>query len=330
MVYLPGDAGKRNGTSCPCQFCSCYGSLVTDSRSGSSPPRGPAPTIHAFRTRDGVRLHVESRGVGPTMLLCNGLFCSTHYFVPWWDHFSRDYRLVQFDYRGHGRSDDAPDPTALSIALLTDDAEQVMNATCPDKTILVGHSMGVRIALELYARQPERISALLLLCGSAFDSLGPLFSRLPMRTSVLAFLLLGDYATPFARIVKDAVLHADLVARVAYLVGGMSRELTPREPIEGLMRNLERLDVRLMPPLARSYIRHSARRILPQVDVPTLFLVGEKDSLALPSHARKVVRLLPHGEAYVVRGCTHLAPVERPDEVHSVAESFLARHHLAP
>ncbi len=301
---------------------------MTDIRSATPPPLDLQPTTHAFRTRDGVRLHVESRGAGPTMLLCNGLFCSTHYFVPWWNHFSRDYRLVQFDYRGHGRSDDTPDPSKMSIRLLTDDAEQIMDATCPRKTILVGHSMGVRIALELYARQPERVSALVLLCGSAFDSLGPVISRFPLRNYVLASLMIGGHVTPVARMIKHGVIQADLVAKVAYLVGGMSRKLTPREPIDGLMANLDRLDVRVMPPLARSYIRHSAKKLLKHVDVPTLFLVGEKDTLALPSHARKVTRMLPHGEPYVVRGCTHLAPVERPDEVHSTVESFLARHHL--
>jgi len=155
-------------------------------------------------------------------------------------------------------------------------------------------------------------------------------SRFPLRSYVLAFLLLGSHATPFARALKTGVIKTDLVTKVAYLVGGMSRKLTPREPVDGLLRNLDRLDVRVMPPLASSYIRHSARKLLQHVDVPTLFLVGENDSLALPSHARKVTRMLPHGEPYVVRDCTHLAPVERPDEVHHVVQSFLSRHRLSP
>jgi 3-oxoadipate enol-lactonase len=77
--------------------------------------------------------------------------------------------------------------------------------------------------------------------------------------------------------------------------------------------------------LAQSYIHHSARDILPRVRVPTLFVVGEKDSLALPSHAREVARLVPACEARVIQGCTHLAPVERPAEVHAIAEAFLER-----
>ena len=264
------------------------------------------------------------------MFMCNGLFCSTHYFVPWQRHFSRDHRVVQFDYRSHGKSDDTPDLSSMTMAQFIDDAASVMKTTCQEKAIVVGHSMGVRVALELYARMPDRISALILLCGSAFDSLGPILSRFPLRQYLLAILRLGSHATPIAKMLKDLTVRNDLVSTVGYTLGGLSRTLTPREPVEGLLANLNRLDVRVMPPLASSYIRHSARPILPHVNVPTLFLVGEKDAMATPSHARISTRILPNAEPYVVRDCTHLAPVERPDEVHDAVSSFLSRHRVVP
>lgn len=281
---------------------------------------------HTLTTPDGIRLHAEVDGAGATMLLCNGLFCTTQYFVPWWNHFAKTHRVVQFDYRSHGGSDDDPDPTNVTIPRLVDDASLVLESLCPPRTIVVGHSMGVRIALELYLRYPHRVTCLILLCGSAYDSMGPIPSRTPIRQLVLATLKLAGHAVPAAKLLKDVTIGTDLVSKVAYLVGGMSRTLTPREPVEGLLANLDRLDVRMMTSLAQSYIRHSAKDILPRVRVPALFLVGAKDSLALPAHAWEVSRLLPNCEAYVVDGCTHLAPVEKPAEVHEVAERFLSRH----
>jgi pimeloyl-ACP methyl ester carboxylesterase len=259
------------------------------------------------------------------MLLCNGLFCTTQYFVPWWNHFSNTYRVVQFDYRSHGGSDDDPYPKNVTIPRLVDDAALALEQLCPEKTIVVGHSMGVRIALELCLRYPHRISHLVLLCGSAFDSMGPIPSRTAFKRTVLATLRVADRMVPVAQAIKDVTIHQDLVSKVAYLLGGMSRSLTPREPVEALLGNLDRLDVRMMTRLARSYVRHSARETLPLVRVPSLFLVGENDSLAPPSHAWEVSRIMPDCEAYVVDGCTHLAPVEKPNEVHDVAEDFLAR-----
>lgn len=283
---------------------------------------------HTLTTPGGVRLHAESNGSGPTMLLCNGLFCTTQYFVPWWNHFAASYRLVQFDYRSHGASDDDPDPRNVTIPRLVDDAALALEQLCPEQTIVVGHSMGVRIALELYLRYPHRIPGMILLCGSAYDSMGPIPSIPLFKSGVLGTLRAADHVVPVAQLIKDVTVGKDLVSKVAYLLGGMSRDLTPREPVEALLANLDRLDVRMMTTLAQSYIRHSARDILPMVRVPTLFMVGEKDSLALPSHAWEVSRLMPDCEAYLVQGCTHLAPVEKPDEVHRVAESFLRRREL--
>jgi pimeloyl-ACP methyl ester carboxylesterase len=280
---------------------------------------------HTLTTPNGIRLHAETTGTGATMLLCNGLFCTTQYFVPWWNHFSQTHRLVQFDYRSHGASDDDPDPSNVTIPRLVDDASLVLDKLCPEKTILVGHSMGVRIALELYLRYPHRIPCLVLLCGSAFDSMGPIPSFSPFRQSVLGVLRSADRLVPLAGALKDVTIRQDLVSKVGYMLGGLSRTLTPREPVEALLAHLDRLDVRMMTTLARSYIRHSARDILPRVPVPTLYLVGEKDSLALPSHAREVARLMPNAQAHVIAECTHLAPVEKPEEVHAIVETFLER-----
>ncbi|PKN48784.1 MAG: hypothetical protein CVU63_04010 [Deltaproteobacteria bacterium HGW-Deltaproteobacteria-20] len=279
---------------------------------------------HTLTTADGIRLHAETNGTGPTMLLCNGLFCTTQYFVPWWRHFAQSHRVVQFDYRSHGGSDDDPDPSNVTIPRLVDDAGLALETLCGERAIVVGHSMGVRVALELYLRYPHRVSCLLLLCGSVFDSMGAIPSFSPFRNGVLGVLRSAGRVVPVANVVKDVTIHQDLVTKVGTLLGGMSA-LTPREPIDALLANLDRLDVRMMTTLAQSYIRHSAKEILPRVKVPTLFLVGEKDSLAPPSHAREVVRLLPDARGYVVKDCTHLAPVEKPDEVHEVAEEFLAR-----
>lgn len=259
------------------------------------------------------------------MLLCNGLFCSTHYYGPWWAHYASSYSLVQWDYRGHGRSDDPRDPHTATITQLADDAVQVLEATCQGKTIVVGHSMGVRIALEIYKRIPERVGALVLLCGSVFDSLGPVASRQPFRGLINAVLRAGYVLTPLSRILKDATVRSDVVPRVGYLLGGLSRTLTPREPVNKLLKNVDRLNVQVMSVLARSYIRHSSRDILPQVHVPTIFLVGEIDTLASPEHASQVSALLPDADQRVIAGCTHLAPIERPDLVQEAVDRFLER-----
>jgi pimeloyl-ACP methyl ester carboxylesterase len=279
--------------------------------------------VHA---RDGVRLAVEVQGEGPPMLLCNGMFCSTHYYVEWVPHFARSHRVVQFDYRGHGRSADAPDPSKVTLPSLVNDAQDVLLDTCKEPVILVGHSMGVRTALELYDRAPHRVRCLVLLCGSVFDSLGRIPSRRPLRQLVSGTLGLGNRLPGLGTALKELTVKHDLVSKVGYGLGGLSRTLTPRAPVQSLLRNLARIDIRLMSSLGPSYIAHSASPILPRVAVPTLMLVGSNDMLASPDHAWRVARSIRTAEVHVCPGCTHLAPVERPEEVHRVVDSFLQRH----
>ncbi|MCL2823770.1 MAG: alpha/beta hydrolase, partial [Polyangiaceae bacterium] len=102
---------------------------------------------------------------------------------------------------------------------------------------------------------------------------------------------------------------------------------TPRDAVEGLLANVDRLDVRMMTSLAQSYILHSSRETLPRVEVPVLFLVGARDSLASPSHAHEVVGTMRDAREYVVFGCTHLALLEAPGEVHRVVDKFLESIH---
>ena len=283
------------------------------------------PSQFQVRSRDSVDLHVEVTGQGAPMLMCNGLFCSTHYNGEWIRHFSDRYRIVQFDYRGHGRSAEPPHPDRVELQHLVHDAEDVLRATTQSPVVLVGHSMGVRIALDLFCRMPHRVRALILLCGSVFDSLGPIPSLSPLRNLVTGVLGLSKHLGPVAPWIKDKTIEHDLVSPVGYFLGSLSRDLTPREPVQGLLRNVDRIDMRVIRSLGQSYINHSGKHLLPRIHVPTLVVAGEMDSLAPPAHARAVMRKLRMAELHVCSGCTHLAHIEKPDEVHRIVSSFLER-----
>lgn len=279
--------------------------------------------IRTIRTRDGVALHVEELGSGDrAMLLCNGLYCSTHYYGPWFDEFSRDHRVVSFDYRGHGKSEDPRDPSTVTLSALIGDARAVLD-TIDQPVVLVGHSMGVRVALELAATSGRPVDGVVLLCGSVFDIGVGLTAAAANHLGPPLLGVLGKTAG-LSRVVRDAVVRPQWMIAVGSLFGGLA-EHTPRGPIESLVRNVRRVDVRSMASLGRSYVEHSARPLLRQVKAPTIQIVGALDQLAPPAHAQVVERELPGITTVVVDGCTHLAPIEAPGEVHRAVRSFLGR-----
>lgn len=111
--------------------------------------------------RDGVHLaHVEagpSTPQSPPLLLINGWTGDHRIFTPQIAHFAASRRVVAIDLRGHGASD-APEQ-AYTMAGFADDVAWQCAELGLEKPVVIGHSMGGAIALELCGRYPD------LACG---------------------------------------------------------------------------------------------------------------------------------------------------------------------
>ena len=115
---------------------------------------------------DGTRLFYGIRGAGPGLVLLDGIGCDGWAWNHIQPHLAQGRRVVHVHYRGHGRSGPPVDPAAIDIVTLGDDVLRVLEATGMDQAILLAHSMGTQVALELYRSAPERVRALVLICGS--------------------------------------------------------------------------------------------------------------------------------------------------------------------
>lgn len=115
-----------------------------------------------FLTRNGVQLgYTEAGRGGPPIVFIHGMSCDSSDFAPQMEHFRQRHRVVALDLRGHGASD-APEGD-YSMAALADDVLWLCDELGVYKPVLVGHSMGGVIALEIAARRPEAATAIALL-----------------------------------------------------------------------------------------------------------------------------------------------------------------------
>ncbi len=122
----------------------------------------------ALLRRDGTALWYEEEGSGgPPLLLVHG-FAGTHaHLAPLFDHYRKSRRVVTVDRRGHGHSD-APDQT-YTIEGFADDLAWLIVELGLNRPVVVVHSMDA-IGLDLAARHPELVGALVLLDGPTFPS----------------------------------------------------------------------------------------------------------------------------------------------------------------
>ena len=124
--------------------------------------RAKLPQTTGHVDRDGVKLHYEIYGSGEHTIV----------FVPTWaiihsrswkaqiPYFSEHFRVIAFDPRGNGKSDQPLDPTAYAVEKIVDDVIAVMDATDTDKATLVGMSFSSAISFAVAAYFPDRVEAL--------------------------------------------------------------------------------------------------------------------------------------------------------------------------
>ncbi len=125
------------------------------------------PTDEGYLEREGVRLHwLEWAPSGtsepPAFLLLHGLSSNARY----WERVARrmtNRRLVALDQRSHGLSD-AP-PSGYGMDVLAADAGHAIRELGLDLPVVVGHSWGGTVALEVGARQAELVSGVAVMDG---------------------------------------------------------------------------------------------------------------------------------------------------------------------
>lgn len=120
-------------------------------------------------TKDGVRIAWSRTGSGPPLVACLrwpgnlGLDHQNPLCADIARHLAERLTLIQFDHRGMGQSERAPEQMRLSD--LSSDMEAVVDAAGLDRFALFTMGHGGAVALDFIARNPDRIDRLALFGG---------------------------------------------------------------------------------------------------------------------------------------------------------------------
>lgn len=254
---------------------------------------------------NGIEVHYEVRGEGPWLVLSHSLACD----LTMWDEqvgaLSRNFRVLRYDTRGHGRSDASPAPYTLE--LLADDLKALLDGLQIRRAHFAGLSMGGMIGQTFALRHPEVLQTLIL-CDttSAYPpSVVPVWAertRAARRQGMAALVdstLARWFTAPFRK------SRPDVMQRFAALISG-----TPVEGYVGCSDALVRIDV-------------TAR--LATLRLPALVIVGEHDPGTPPAMAQAIHQHLPGSELALIRGAAHISNVEQPEEFNRLVLDFLQR-----
>ena len=277
---------------------------------------------------DGARIYIEEFGpqTASGVVFVHGSALRTdlwHYQMPAFP----GRRLVFYDMRGHGLSQPSGHGE-YSVQTLARDLEAVITDCALDEVVVVGHSVGGMVALELASSRTE-------LLGSKIKGLGLInttyrppvetiaggaapahFERLTRRP----FDVLGPHSKRIDRLRKvirpsDAVFWGvsfaafgpDASAKQIDFTYDMVAE-TPSDTIFGLFKAYRGFDV--------------ADR-LGDVTVPVLVVAGSHDRICLSEASEHIAAHLPKAQLEILDGCGHMSMLERHERFNELLEGFL-------
>ena len=259
-----------------------------------------------YFTVEGVATHVYH--VGPTTLPEQVPDCSTgravlcvHHsggngsnFQPLLAKLEGRHSPLAFDFPGHNRSGSLDSLGSVErMAAFTGALIDKLGLPAP---LLVGHSMGGSVALELALTRPDAVSGLVL-CGAA--------ARYPESPELLErFRLITE---------GKARRHFD--------PGAYSKQ-TPREVIGAGFADSLKTDPRAVYPNLLALRAWQAESRLADVAAPTLVVVGDEEDDHMAEQAELLATRIPNAQKRVIEQAGHMVPMEQPDALADAVDGF--------
>jgi 3-oxoadipate enol-lactonase len=252
----------------------------------------------------GCRLQVRIDGPqgAPWLVFSNSLATDLTLWDPQVAAFALRYRMLRWDYRGHGGSD--PAASDIGPEALADDLLAVMEYAGVARACHVGTSMGALAGLAAAARAPQRFDHLVL-CGVRLASSEAASADLARRADLAV-------AQGMAALVEPTL---------AKWFGASSPSPALRERIAAMIRSTHAASFAAH---ARGMGAYDLLAALAALQVPVLLLAGAGDTgiaAAFDAVASCDARL----DCRVIDGAGHLPNVEAVDAINRVLEEFLKR-----
>jgi pimeloyl-ACP methyl ester carboxylesterase len=182
--------------------------------------------------------------------------------------------------------------------------------------------MGCQVSLEAFRLRPEKVRGLVLICGSSgrithtFKGSNVLAQLLPRMIQQV------DSYPELARAIWRWV-PPEVALQVALISGEVDKHAIVPEDLMPYMNHMVDIDLPMFLHMLRSAGEHSAADLLPHINVPTLVIAGDHDSFTPARYAEEMAAAIPQAELLMVQGGTHVAPLERKEQVAARLELFL-------
>ncbi|MGB8329637.1 MAG: alpha/beta hydrolase, partial [Polyangiales bacterium] len=231
------------------------------------------------------------------------------------------YRLLSWDYRGLYGSALPVQRDALGVVDHARDALHLLRQEGADRAAIVGWSLGVQVALEMFRAAPEQVASLAMINGLAGRPWDYVFNFSPVGR-LLPPLLRGLRSMP--RTIQTVVRQASRLPDPGEWAKriGLAASTLDEQVVAELVVKLRTVDMDTFVRLLERMGEHDGWDLLPLIDVPTLIIAGSRDVFTPRSAAERMARRIRGSEVMLLPGATHYAALEYPEMVNLRLEKF--------
>ena len=247
---------------------------------------------------NGSTVHIRDEGNpnGEVLVLLHGFGMSLHVWEKWVAELGDRYRMVSFDWPGHGLSTPVRDNN-YNLKALTDYLVDVLDWMNIDEFVLVGHAMGGGVAMNYVVDNPDKVQALVLIGATGLkidrtDNPPRMFelAKYPGMTTALR------YITPYDTVKKALITRYGSEAFV-------SKELVDR--YYELMLNSTNREV-LIKRLKQMLLDEPLDARIGRLNHPTLLIWGEEDQMVGLKYAKRLRSIILSARLVSYQGVGHM------------------------
>jgi len=257
--------------------------------------------VTRIATPDGTAYEVRTSGAGPAVLLLHGFTGRGADWSPFLPTLRRTARTVVVDLLGHGRSDAPTDPARHAIERQAVDLAWILRHLDVGPVVVVGYSMGARVALRLAITEPGLVRGLILESPSAGIADARERATRAAADAALAERLERDGLEPFLEIWEANPLFS-AERRLPPAAQARIHEGRRRNQPAALAASLRGAGQGVMEPLVER---------LRTIRCPTVVIAGSLDSAAI-ERAAVIARRVPSVRLLILPDRGHAPHREDP------------------
>lgn len=258
------------------------------------------------------KMNVEIIGEGEPLVFVHGFLWDSSVWDKITEIFSENYKCIKIDLWGHGKSDNLGEINYYSLEYLTWDIIEVVNLLDIDKFTYIGTSIGGIIGCHLGIKYGHKLNKLIILdcyCGEEETCTQDFYEG---HLKVIAFqnkisLGIANQIAPLFFSIEESINQGELFSDFVDSLTEISSENL--RTLQGIGRGL--------------FGRSSILENLKEIDVPTLFLVGEVDIVRPFYKMNEMAKRVKNSEIVVVPKAGHTAILENPIFIREEIKKFL-------